>query len=314
MHIPDGFVDARTAVATGLIAGAGVGVALREVRRSLPPSRMPLLGVSAAFLFAAQMLNFPVAAGTSGHLVGGVLAVALLGPAAAVIVMTTVVVVQCLLFGDGGVTALGANVLNMAVVAPLVGYLPYRMLGRLLPGERGRAISIGVAAWLSIVVASILCAGELAFSGTASWSAVFPAMAGTHMLIGVGEAVITALVLSSIAHARPELLAGPDRATSPAPSGTAGFAAVIAVALAVFVAPFASPWPDGLEHVADRLGFGTAAAGPFLQSPLTDYALPGVTSPAFATIAAGLVGAVIVFLLSFVLGRALVPKTRGRTR
>ena len=138
MHIPDGFVDARTAVATGLIAGAGVGVALREVRRSLPPSRMPLLGVSAAFLFAAQMLNFPVAAGTSGHLVGGVLAVALLGPAAAVIVMTTVVVVQCLLFGDGGVTALGANVLNMAVVAPLVGYLPYRMLGRLLPGERGR--------------------------------------------------------------------------------------------------------------------------------------------------------------------------------
>src|SRR5512143_666441 len=126
MHIPDGFLDAKTAIATGGLALAGLGVALRQARLSLPPRRVPLLGLAAAFVFAAQMLNFPVAGGTSGHLVGGVLACVLLGPSAAVLALTSVLIVQCLLFADGGVLALGANVFNMAIVGSVAGYGIYR--------------------------------------------------------------------------------------------------------------------------------------------------------------------------------------------
>jgi cobalt/nickel transport system permease protein len=120
MHIPDGFIDGKTAATTALLAAAGVGLALRQVRRRLPPRRVPLLGLAAAFLFAAQMVNFPVVGGTSGHLLGGVLAAALLGPSAAIVVLTTVLIVQCFLFADGGVLALGANVFNMAIVSAAV--------------------------------------------------------------------------------------------------------------------------------------------------------------------------------------------------
>ena len=122
MHIPDGFLDARTAVATGVLATAGLGLALAGVRRTVPPRRIPLIGLAAAFVFAAQMLNFPVAGGTSGHLIGAVLAAVLLGPSAAVLVMSAVLILQCLMFADGGVTALGANLFSMALVAPAVGY------------------------------------------------------------------------------------------------------------------------------------------------------------------------------------------------
>src|SRR5512143_477384 len=128
MHIPDGFLDAKTAIATGGLALAGLGVALRQARLSLPPRRVPLLGLSAAFIFAAQMLNFPVAGGTSGHLIGGVLAAVLLGPSAAVLVLTCVLVVQCLMFADGGLLALGANVFNMGLASVVGGYLVYRLL------------------------------------------------------------------------------------------------------------------------------------------------------------------------------------------
>ena len=122
MHVPDGFLDARTLVATAGLAAVGLGLALREVRRNLPPRRVPLIGLAAAFVFAAQMLNFPVAAGTSGHLIGAALAAVLLGPAAAIVAMTAVLLLQALMFADGGITALGANVLNLAVIAPLVAH------------------------------------------------------------------------------------------------------------------------------------------------------------------------------------------------
>jgi cobalamin biosynthesis protein CbiM len=128
MHIPDGFIDGKTAAVTAVISAAGVGFALRQVRRELPPRRVPLLGLAAAFLFAAQMVNFPVAGGTSGHLVGGTLVAALLGPSAAVVVVTTVLIVQCFLFQDGGVMALGANIFNMAIVNSVIGYVIYRVV------------------------------------------------------------------------------------------------------------------------------------------------------------------------------------------
>ena len=212
MHIPDGFLDLKTSVAAdALSAGAlGLGVARRAAHAQ--PAPVPLLGLAAAFIFAGQMLNFPVAGGTSGHLVGSVLAAALLGPGAAVIALTAVLVVQCFVFADGGVLALGANVFNMGVVGALVGYALYRTVHRQFGGGlRGAVAAAAFASWVSTVLAAVCCAGMLAVSGTVPWHVAFPAMAGVHMLIGVGEALITALVLVAVGQSHPELLYAPAR-------------------------------------------------------------------------------------------------------
>lgn len=309
MHIPDGFLDARTALAGGVVAAAGVGVALAGLRRTLLPRRVPLVGLAAAFVFAAQMLNFPVAAGTSGHLLGAVLAAVLLGPGAAVVALTAVLVLQCLLFADGGITALGANVFDMALVAPVVGYAVYRALWRVSGrGLRARLFATAFAAWLSTVVAAVACAGQLALSGTVAWSAALPAMAGVHMLIGLGEAVITTMVVAAVARARPELLegeAGLQPARSPRLLAAQGL--VVALGLALFVAPFASGWPDGLERVASRLGFEHRGAAALVPSPWADYALPGLGGPA-ATAVAGSVGTLAAFALAWLLATLLAPR------
>jgi cobalt/nickel transport system permease protein len=315
MHIPDGFLDAKTAVATAALAAAGLGVALRQARRQLPRRKIPLLGLAAAFVFAAQMLNFPVAGGTSGHLIGAVLAAVLLGPSAAVIVLTSVLIVQCFLFADGGVTALGANVFNMGIMGGVGGYVIYRIVLRAFPGLRGVVMATAFAAWCATVLAAILCAGELALSGTVAWNAAFPAMANVHMLVGLGEAVITAVVIVAVARARPELLkpgpgANPDRGDG----SVLIFGLLISCGLALFVAPFACSWPDGLDKVAQSLGFEHRAAHqPLVHSPISDYQWPGVASPALATSVAGVIGTVIVFALAFLLARWLVPKPASDT-
>jgi cobalt/nickel transport system permease protein len=313
MHIPDGFIDAKTAVTTAALSAAGVGLALRRVRQELPPRRVPLLGLSAAFLFAAQMLNFPVAGGTSGHLLGGVLVAALLGPAAAVVVLTTVLIVQCFLFADGGVSALGANVFNMALLGTVGGWAIYRAVGRCLPDLRGQVAAVAFAGWCSTVLASLACAGQLAWSGTVAWSAAFVAMTGVHLLIGVGEGLISALVFLAIARTRPDLVSGASSSpVSGRAGGLVGFGLIVSLGLAVFVAPFACPWPDGLEAVAEKLGFARAAREPLLPSPAADYVVPGIGSPALATAVAGAAGALVVFGLALLLSRALVPASRGR--
>jgi len=310
MHIPDGFLDARTAVASGALAVAGVGFALRTVRRRVPARRIPLIGLAAAFVFAAQMLNFPVAGGTSGHLIGGVLAAVLLGPSAAMLVMTAVLLLQCLMFADGGVTALGANLFNMAIVAPGVGYAIYALVRRLAGGNlRARLLGTAFAAWCSTMAAAIACAGELALSGTVAAGVALPAMAGVHALIGIGEALISTLVVAGVAQLRPELLAGAEEAAGHGRHGPAVvYGLLISLGLAVFVAPFASPWPDGLEKVAARLGFEHRAAAPALASPLPDYTLPGIKSVALSTILAGCIGTGIAFGLAYLLARALTPR------
>ncbi|MCX5660773.1 MAG: energy-coupling factor ABC transporter permease, partial [Planctomycetota bacterium] len=206
MHIPDGFLDMKTCAAAGALAAAGVAVALRQARSRLPRQAVPLMGAAGAFVFAAQMLNFPVAGGTSGHLMGGVLCTVLLGPAAAVLVVASVLIVQCLVFADGGVLALGANVLNMAVVPAAVGGLLHRMTTMTKLGVAPRIAVAAVAAWLSTLAAAATCAGELAAAGAAPAHIVFPAMLLVHALIGVGEAAITAMVLIFIARLRPDLL------------------------------------------------------------------------------------------------------------
>lgn len=314
MHIPDGFLDPKTAIAAGLVAAGGLAVALPRVQRQLPPAKVPLLGLTAAFVFAAQMLNFPVGGGTSGHLVGSALATALLGPAAAIVVMTAVLVTQCFLFADGGVTALGANVFNMAVLAPLVSSVVLAAARRFAPGPRGVVLGGAFAGWASVVVAAIACAGQLGLSGTAPWSTTLPAMAIVHMVIGAGEGAITALVLAPLLRARPELLESGIAPTAANDLHRSGWLllGIAAFGMALFVAPFASPLPDGLEHVAEMLGFAERApAATILPAPLPDYAVPGIDSPGAATAIAGAIGTAAALLLSWLIARALVPRTAG---
>jgi len=306
MHIPDGFLDAKTALTTGALAAAGVGAALWHAKRSLPARKVPLLGMTAAFVFAAQMLNFPVAAGTSGHLVGGVLTAALVGPGAAVIVMTAVLVLQCFLFQDGGVSALGANVFNMAIIGTVGGYAVYALTRRLASGLRGVLLGAAFAGWCSTVMAAVCCAGELAVSGRVAWRVVLPAMGGIHMLIGIGEGVITALVLVAVARARPELLETTSEPPKTAQVVTLGL--IAALGLALFVSPFASSWPDGLEKVAERLGFEHFAADkPLVPAPMPDYGIVGREGP-WVTPLVGVIGTLAAFALAWALARALTPK------
>ena len=314
MHIPDGFIDGKTAATTALLSAVGVGLALRQVRRRLPPRRVPLLGLAAAFLFAAQMVNFPVAGGTSGHLVGGVLAAALLGPSAAIVVLTTVLIVQCFLFADGGVLALGANIFNMAIVGAAGGYAIYRAMRYVLPGTRGQVAAVAFAGWCSTVVASICCAGELAWSGTFAWPVGFTAMTTVHMAIGVGEALISALVLLAIQRVRPDLTSEVNGAEPAQPWGElARYGFLAAIGVAIFVAPFACSWPDGLESVAAKLGFEHKAIHLAAAAPAPGYQMPGMHWTAGATALAGGVGTVIAFGLSLMLGRSLVRGPEGAT-
>lgn len=310
MHIPDGFLDAKTALTAGGLAATGLGVSLRQVRSRLPRRKIPMLGLAAAFVFAAQMLNFPVAGGTSGHLIGGVLTAVLLGPSAAVIVLASVLIVQCFLFADGGVTALGANIFNMGIIGGVVGYAVYRSVRGVFRGTRGVVMAAAFAAWCSTVLAAIVCAGELALSGTVAWSIAFPAMTNVHMLIGVGEALITAVVIVAIARANPELL---ELQTNPGANLGYGqvlaFGLLISFGLALFVAPFACSWPDGLDKVAKTFGFEHhAARAALIHSPIPNYQLPGVHSTLVATSLAGVIGTIIAFVLAFLLARKLVSK------
>ncbi len=316
MHLPDGFLDAKTALLTTGAAGAGLGRALRQVRTTLEPRQMPMLGLAAAFVFAGQMLNFPVASGTSGHLLGGVLTAILLGPAAAVVVMTCVLIVQCLVFNDGGLLALGANVFNMAIVNTCGGYLVFRLLRRLMPlgKTRGTIFAAAFAGWFGTVLASVTCAGELALSDQSPWSAALPAMALVHMVIGLGEGLATGLILMAVLRTRPELAAGAGGGPCAAGGGLTAYGLLVALGLAVFVAPFACPWPDGLEAVAKTLGFARPLAAPLLKAPVSDYRLPFIGSMAAATAVAGVIGAVLAFIGAYGLARLIAPDLEGTNK
>ena len=210
MHIPDGFINASTSLGAGALSLGGLTVAVKQSAKRLQDRHVPLAGLVAAFIFAVQMLNFPVAAGTSGHLLGGVLAAVLVGPWAGAVCLAVVLLVQAL-FADGGLTALGLNVLNMALVATLGGYVLFRGLRRVLPRSRsGVALASGIAAGLSVVLAAVAFTVEYALGGTGGVpiGAVLGAMVGVHLLIGVGEGVITAMTVGAVLAARPDLVAG----------------------------------------------------------------------------------------------------------
>jgi cobalt/nickel transport system permease protein len=210
LHIPDGFLSGEVAAAGAVLAVAAVAFALRVADRDLDDARVPLLGVLAAFVFAAQMLNFPVAGGTSGHFLGATLAAVLLGPWIACLVMAVVVATQALAFADGGITALGANVLNMGVLGALLAGFAVSAVLRVLPATRAVLLgSVAVVSWVAVMAGAAATSLELAISGTVPLGTVLPAMLGVHTLIGVGEAVITVAAVSAVLVTRPDLIHGP---------------------------------------------------------------------------------------------------------
>lgn len=309
MHIPDGFLSTLVSIVFWAISILVLAVALRRTGKDLGERQVPLMGVLAAAIFAGQMLNFTVTGGTSGHLLGAAIATILLGPWPAVIVMTTVVSVQALIFQDGGLLALGANLFNMAVIGVAVSYFVYTSLRR-LAGTRPWSLFVSgfAAAWSSIFIASLSAALQLAISGTSPANIGVPAMAGIHALIGIGEGLITVGALTFLFATRRDLLTR-HQAGSQGGIGVWVFGLGIALLLAV-LSPLASAHPDGLEWVAGRKGFLEAARAPFYNL-IPDYIFPGISNQALATILAGIVGTLIVFAVA--LGVARLRHTRKHT-
>lgn len=199
MHIPDGFLSNPVAISTGLASAGILAFSLKKASRKLDDKTVPLMGVCSAFVFAAQMLNFPIAAGTSGHFLGAAFVSILLGPWISCAVISTVLILQALGFADGGITALGANILNMAIIGCFIPYALYWSINKALPKNKGiRAFSIFATGFISVISAAIFCSIELAVSGTAPLEIVLPAMVGTHALIGIGEGIITATAISVV--------------------------------------------------------------------------------------------------------------------
>lgn len=299
LHIPDGFLSISVSIVCWLITVLTLNVAISHTNKSLGEKQVPLMGVMAAFIFAAQMINFPVPGGTSGHLLGGTLAAITLGPWAGMLVMTAVIAVQALLFQDGGLLVMGANILNMGLVTVVIGYGLYRAVsGR----SMGMKLTVaGVAAWLSVVAGALFTSLQLWLSGTSQLQIVIPAMLGIHAVIGVGETLITVAALAFIMRTRPDLL--DEKTTST--QGSRGWVIVggLIALIVVFLSPLASVDPDGLNRVAEDLGFlNSAQSG---AGPLAGYTIPFLANASISKIAAGTVGALVVLVIAILVGRGL---------
>ncbi|MDX3241745.1 energy-coupling factor ABC transporter permease [Streptomyces sp. ME18-1-4] len=321
MHVPDGFINAPTSAVTGVVAAGAIAVSLRGARRELDDRTAPLAGLVAAFIFAVQMLNFPVAAGTSGHLLGGALAAILVGPCTGILCVSVVLLMQGILFADGGLTALGVNITDMAIVTTVVSYAVFRALVKVLPRSR-RSITTAsfVAALLSVPAAAVAFTLLYWIGGTTDVAIgkVATAMIGVHVLIGIGEAVITALTVGAVVAVRPDLVHGArdlrqrlrlrvngELVDAPATEGarTAPVAArtsrrtlwvtglVTSLVLAGFVSFYASANPDGLEKVAADKGIDKRTQKhASSDSPLADYGVKDITDARLSGGLAGVIG------------------------
>lgn len=310
LHIPDGFLSIVTSIVFWILTLIFVGIAVNRSKESLKDRQIPLMGVMAAFIFAAQMINFPVAGGTSGHLLGGALAAVILGPWSAILVMTSVVALQGLLFQDGGLLVMGANIFNMGILTAMIGYGLYAAVAK---GQRKGVQSgvIGAAAWISVIAAALVTSIQVWISGTSPARVVFPAMLSVHALIGVGEALITVAAYSFIRQVRPDII---DSKAAARGSNTGWIVAGGFISLAVvLISPFASADPDGLERVAEDIGFlNLAQDSPY--NIFADYVIPAFGEGGFSTIAAGVVGILAVGGIAFLIGRIIQKsKTKGST-
>lgn len=326
MHAPDGFLNAGTAVATAAMSAGTVGVALRQIKQSVSEKAIPLAGITAAFVFAAQMFNFPVAAGTTGHLMGGALAAILLGPHLGAVVVSVVVLVQAVVFADGGLTALGYNVFNMAIVPAYGGYAAYTLFRRMLPAGAGGVIgATALAAWLSVVLSAAAFSIQWLFGATAPipFTRVFAAMVGVHALIGIGEAVISVLAVGAVLSSRADLVFGARdldhsqiSAKTRVPTRTFIIGGLLAALFfAAIVSQFAVDHPDGLEWVAETERFAEVAGDRhWADSIFADYATAGIENETLSLAIAGIVGSVIALLVVWGMTMAVREKRPGRAR
>ena len=322
MHAPDGFLEPGVAIVTAALSLVVMAVAVRAASRELGDRQVPLAGVAAAFIFAAQMFNFPVAAGTTGHLLGGALAAILLGPWVGSLVVAVVVLVQALVFADGGLTALGYNVLNMAIVPAFGGWAIFRLVRRFLPKNAGGVIgATAIASGLTVVLASIAFSLEWLFGASAPvpFDSVFGAMVGVHTLIGIGEAVLSAMVVAAVLAARPDLVVGArdldaaqlvERPRVGARTFVLG-GVLVAAFFAMVVSQFAASDPDGLEKVASDKGFiDSADDHRFADSVFADYATRGIDNEEVSLAIAGITGVA----LTLAVGTGLVVAARQLRR
>lgn len=303
LHIPDGFLTLVVSLVFWLVTILLVGISVNKANQNLGERQIPIMGVMAAFIFAAQMLNFPIAGGTSGHFLGGTLAAIVLGPWAGILVMTAVIGIQALLFQDGGLLVMGANIFNMGITTAVVGFGLYRMV---VSQKRGMRLAFaGIGAWIATMAAALFTALQLWLSGTTRLEIVVPSMLGVHALIGLGEALITVAALAYIEQTRPDLL-GIENSRD---AGGRGWiiAGLLVTLTAVLLSPMASGNPDGLERVAQDLGFLNQG----LESPiqlLSDYTIPFFGETAISTILAGIVGVVVIAGLVILMGRNIRRK------
>jgi cobalt/nickel transport system permease protein len=314
MHIPDSVLDTKVIAATAVVGALGLAIAVRKIERRLGDGTTVLMGTMAAFVFAAQMVNFPVGPLVSGHLLGGVLASVLLGPWAGAVVIAAVLLVQCFMFADGGVTALGANFVNMGLIGAVGGYAIYTPIRRAIGGQKGVLIAAMSAAWFSVLLASGACAVELAASGHGrDLPRLLAWMALVHAVIGLGEALITGAAVRFLLVRRPDLFeltddapGQPHRAKSWGEVLLGGLG--VAMAVAVFLAPFAYDKPDGLEFVGKKLEVLAEDEGPpKIPAPIPEYKLliAGADHVKTATAAAGVVGTLLVFGVALGMARIL---------
>lgn len=338
MHVPDGFFDAPTSIATGLIAAGAVGFSLQRANREIRETGPALAGLTAAFVFAVQMVNFPVGAGTSGHLLGGALAATLVGPWTGVLVMSVVLLVQGLLFADGGLTALGTNIMLMGLITVVVGFLVTRALLKVMPKRVGSVVpATAIGALISVPVAALAFTGLYAIGGTVDipLGKLATAMVGWHILVGLGESIITAAVLSAVVATRPDLVyaarhlqadlvlvsadgtsstVSPDRPVAAKPAGrSVGVGVAVTLVIAGVISLFASAHPDGLQFVGAKLGFeSTAQDSAVAGSPLAGYGVTGLGNAQVSGAIAGIIGVLVTISVGLLVAKVASMRSAAR--
>jgi cobalt/nickel transport system permease protein len=302
VHIPDGFLSTPVWATLNVAAAPSVIYMARRAQQRFEDSRVPLLGVMGAFVFAAQMVNFPLGVGTSGHLVGSALLAFTLGPAAASVVMTAILAIQALVFQDGGVLALGANVFNMAIIGVLAGYLPYHLWG----AGRARKFAIFLGGVLSLLAGALLAIAQLLLSGVPMPLGILGLSLGLFLIAALLEGGITLAVIQALETMNPDFIRKPTDATGRT-IGAVGLAALLIVVVGVL---FASAYPDGLENLAEHLGIADRATA-LIPSPLADYEAAFLEGEWLRQATAGLAGLLLIFAACAIFGRWVVRRRRA---